>query len=154
MFDIIDIVLLNEDYIYDLVELEKECFSDPWSEAMFMGDLLSEYTYYYGTFNEDGKLIGYIGMWMTVDGGEITNVAVHPEYRRKGIAFSLVENIVKICKVNNLEYINLEVRESNCKAISLYTKFGFEQVGLRKNYYKYPTENAILMTKTLCERTD
>lgn len=154
MFCIYDIVLLNEDYINELVELEKICFEDPWSLNMFLGDLRSADTCYFGVFNENGSLIGYCGMWMTVDGGEITNVAVRPDYRRKGIASSLVDNLIKICKVNNLFFINLEVRESNCKAISLYNKLGFEKVGLRKNYYKNPTENAVLMTKNLDERID
>ncbi len=154
MFRIFDIVLLNEDYTDELFELEKKCFSDPWSAKMFMGDLQSEYTCYFGTFNEEGYLIGYAGMWISVDGGEITNVAVHPDYRRKGIACSLVENLIEICRVNNLKFINLEVRESNCKAISLYNKLGFEKVGLRKKYYKNPTEDAVLMTKNLYEGID
>ncbi len=152
MFGIIDVVLLNEDNINELVQLENICFSDPWSATMFLGDLQSEYTCYFGTFNDDGKLIGYAGMWISVDCGEITNVAVHPDYRRNGIAAELVGNLIKICRVNGLSDINLEVRESNCKAISLYNKLGFEKVGIRKNYYKNPTENAILMTKKLAER--
>lgn len=151
MFDIIDIFLLTEDNVEELAELEKQCFRDPWSVQMLLGDLQSEYTYYYGTYDEKGTLIGYIGMWMTVDCGEITNVAVHPDYRRKGIASALIENLMKICIVNNLDFINLEVRESNSNAISLYEKYGFKEVGLRKNYYKNPIENAVLMTKNLCE---
>ena len=154
MFGIFDIVLLSEEYIDELVELEKICFSDPWSKVMFMGDLQSEYTCYFGAFDDYGKLIGYAGMWMSVDGGEITNVAVHPDYRRKGIASMLVDNLIQICRVNKLPSLLLEVRENNCKAISLYTKKGFKKVGMRKNYYKNPKENAVLMTKTLEERID
>jgi len=154
MFGIFDIVLLSEEYVKELVELEKICFSDPWSETMFFGDLQSEHTCYFGTFNELGRLIGYAGMWMSVDGGEITNVAVHPEYRRKGIACLLIENLIKICEVNNMNFLNLEVRESNSNAISLYSKLGFEKVGLRKKYYKNPAEDAVLMTKYLFERND
>ena len=154
MFDIIDVVLLNEEYLKELVELEKICFSDPWSETMFLGDLQSDYTCYFGTFDESGVLIGYAGMWMSVDGGEITNVAVHPDHRRMGIACLLINNLMRICVVNNMKFLNLEVRESNCNAISLYSKLGFEKVGLRKNYYKNPNENAVLMTKYLFERND
>ncbi len=154
MFDIFDVVLLSEDNIDELVELEKKCFSDPWSSTMFLGDLRSNDTCYFGVFNNNGDLVGYAGMWLTIDGGEITNVAVHPDYRRKGIASSLVHNLIKICKANNLFFINLEVRESNCKAISLYKQNGFKKVGERKNYYKNPTESALLMTKTLSERID
>ena len=66
----------------------------------------------------------------------------------------LINNLMRICVVNNMKFLNLEVRESNCNAISLYSKLGFEKVGLRKNYYKNPNENAVLMTKYLVERND
>ena len=151
---IIDIVLLNEDYIDELVKLENKCFSDPWSASMFLGDLKSEHTYYFGAYNKKDELIGYIGMWNVGDTSEITNIAVHPDYRRKGIATKLVNELETLCLDIDILYINLEVRESNCKAISLYNKLGFEKVGLRKNYYKNPAENAILMTKNLNERID
>lgn len=154
MFIIFNVVLLNDDYVEELVELERKCFKDPWSATMFSGDLQSEFTYYFGIFNKDGMLVGYAGMWVSVDVGEITNVAVHPDYRRQGIASLLINNLIDVCRINNLSSINLEVRENNCKAISLYNKLGFEKVGLRKNYYKNPTENAVLMTKYLFERND
>lgn len=149
MFDIINVIVVNEKYADKLAELEKQCFSDPWTGNMFLGDLKSEHTCYFGAFDENNNLIGYAGMWISVDDGQITNVAVHPDFRRKGIAYSLVINLVQVCKHKNLESITLEVRESNDNAISLYEKLGFERVGLRKNYYKNPSENAILMTKTL-----
>lgn len=151
---IIDIVLLNEYHIDELVKLENKCFSDPWTVSMFLGDLKSEHTYYFGAYNKNNELIGYIGMWNVGDASEITNIAVHPDYRRKGIATELVNELETLCLDIDILYINLEVRESNCKAISLYDKLGFEKVGLRKNYYKNPTENAILMTKNLNERID
>lgn len=144
-----DVILLNELNIDELVSLEEKCFSSPWTKNMFLGDLKSENTCYYGAFDENYNLIGYAGMWISIDDGQITNVAVHPDFRRKGIAYSLVLNLVQACKHKNLESITLEVRESNNNAISLYEKLGFERVGLRKNYYKNPSENAILMTKTL-----
>ena len=81
-------------------------------------------------------------------------MAVHPDHRRMGIACLLINNLMRICVVNNMKFLNLEVRESNCNAISLYSKLGFEKVGLRKNYYKNPNENAVLMTKYLVERND
>lgn len=147
MFVIIKVILLNEEYVEKLVKLENECFSDPWTANMFIGDLKNENTCYFGAFDDD-KLIGYAGMWMSVDDGQICNVAVHPDYRRKGIGTSLVISLIQVCKRKKLSSITLEVRESNEKAILLYKKLGFERVGLRKNYYKNPTENAILMTKT------
>lgn len=144
-----DIILLNELNIDELVSLEEKCFSSPWTKNMFLGDLKSEHTYYLGAFSENKDLIGYIGMWDVGDTGEITNVAVHPQYRRRGIASLLITELHNICIDKCISYINLEVRESNNNAVSLYEKHGFETVGLRKNYYKNPTENAILMTKTL-----
>lgn len=154
LFGIEDVVLLSKENADKLVELENKCFTSPWTYTMFVGDLESEHTYYFGTFNDKNEITGYIGMWHVGDTAEITNVAVHPHYRRKGIATKLVFELEKLCIEKCIEYINLEVRESNFSAISLYTKFGFEKVGLRKNYYKNPTENAILMTKRLCERND
>lgn len=148
MFGIIKIILLTEEHIDELVELEKSCFSSPWTKQMFLGDIQSQQTCYFGAFDENGNLVGYAGMWLSVDEGQITNVAVHPDYRRKGIAHSLVINLVQVCKRKGLASITLEVRESNINAISLYRKLGFLDVGLRKNYYKNPGENALLMTKT------
>ena len=142
------IVNLTEEYIESLVGLEKLCFDEPWTKGMFMGDLLSEYTCYFAAIDDDDKVIGYVGMWISVDEGQITNVAVHPDFRRKNVATELLSRLFDICSERGLESITLEVRESNEKAINLYEKNGFSPVGMRKNYYKNPTENAVLMTKT------
>ena len=141
--------------ISKLVELENLCFDDPWSENMLLEDLKNDNTLYIGAFIDDSILVGYIGIWEIGDTGEITNVAVHPNYRKMGMASMLLEKLIEYCCNDGFRFINLEVRESNLPAINLYTKFGFEKVGLRKNYYKNPTENAVLMTKTLPdERVD
>ena len=140
--------MLNKEHINKLVELEKLCFSSPWTKQMFLGDLESEQTCYFGAFDNE-TLVGYAGMWTTIDDGQITNVAVHPEYRRKGIGKALVLNLISECKIKNLLSVTLEVRESNINAILLYDKLGFLRVGMRKNYYKNPNENALLMTKGL-----
>lgn len=141
--------------ISKLAELENLCFDDPWSENMLLEDLKNDNTLYIGAFIDDSILVGYIGIWEIGDTGEITNVAVHPNYRKMGMASMLLEKLIEYCCNDGFRYINLEVRESNLPAINLYTKFGFEKVGLRKNYYKNPTENAVLMTKTLPdERVD
>ena len=148
-FNMYKVVSLTEEYIKSLVELEQICFDEPWTEGMFLSDIKNEHTVYYAVIDAD-KVIAYVGMWITVDEGQITNVAVHPDYRRKGIAKSLLKKLYDVCLQNKLESITLEVRESNVKAIALYKNEGFENVGLRKNYYKNPTENAILMTKAFC----
>ena len=148
MFVIIKVVLLNEEHTDNLLKLENKCFSKPWTANMFVGDLKSEHTRYLGAFAENDDLVGYIGMWNAGDAGEITNVAVHPDYRRKGIATLLMDELCSFSQDSGLKQLNLEVRESNGGAIALYEEFGFEKVGLRKNYYKNPAENALLMTKT------
>lgn len=146
------VIPLTEEYIDSLVNLEQVCFDHPWTKGMFLGDLKSEHTVYFTVVNDKNEVIAYAGMWIAVDEGQITNVAVHPDYRRQGIANMLLEQLYDVCVKNNLIYITLEVRESNIKAISLYKNNGFENVGLRKNYYKNPTENAILMTKEICHK--
>ena len=96
---------------------------------------------------ENGEVIGYIGMNVVIDEGYIYNVAVKSEHRNKGAASALINELVTFGKKNNFSFITLEVRESNEKARSIYSKFGFVKVGERKNYYSEPKENAILMTK-------
>ncbi len=154
MFYINYIDVLDECDISKLVELENMCFQDPWSENMFLGDLRNDNTSYLGAFIDDNILVGYIGMWEIGDTGEITNVAVHPNYRKMGIASMLLEKLIEYCRNDGFMFLNLEVRESNIPAIKLYEKFNFKKVGLRKNYYKNPTENAILMTNTFSEERD
>ena len=141
--------MLDENDILKLSELENMCFDDPWSEKMLLEDLKNDNTLYIGAFVDDSILVGYIGIWNLGDTADITNVAVHPQYRKMGMASMLLEKLIEYC--NEYKYITLEVRESNVPALNLYSKFGFEKVGLRKNYYKNPTENAVLMTKTLSE---
>lgn len=131
-------------YSGELTELEAKCFGDPWTQKMFIDSLSSKYTQAIGAFCGD-KLVGYI-MWIYAgDCFEILNVATDPEMRRLGIArrmIILLSGYAAECKIEN---ILLEVRESNTAARSLYDSLGFRPVGVRKNYYKNPVENAILM---------
>ncbi|MDY6059110.1 MAG: ribosomal protein S18-alanine N-acetyltransferase, partial [Candidatus Fimenecus sp.] len=92
---------------------------------------------------------GYIGSFNVVGEISITNVAVGEKFRKKGVATRLLEHLEKVSREKNAEFITLEVRESNENAIDLYRKCGFSEVGLRKKFYSHPTENAVLMTKTL-----
>ena len=144
------IISLTEEYIDSLVELDKICFDDPWTKGMFLGDINSGQTCYFAVLNDADEVIGYAGMWLTADEGQITNIAVHPQYRRKNIATDLLCKLFKVCHDKNIRNITLEVRRSNSSAAALYEKAGFEVVGTRKNYYKKPVEDAILMTKTFC----
>lgn len=140
---------LTKDSLQELVKLEQACFEHPWTEAMFQGDLDNPLTVYYGAFF--GKApVGYIGMWCVADEGQITNVAVHPDYRRQGLAQQLIGKLLAVAKEKQLACLTLEVREHNEKAICLYEKMGFLTVGRRKGYYE-GKEDALLMTLFLEE---
>ena len=115
---------------------------------MLSGDIENKNTVYFAMINPDGKMVGYAGMYVTPFDGQITNIAVHPDFRRMKIATRLLNKLFDVCVQSGLEAITLEVRESNESAIKLYEKEGFSSVGLRKNYYKNPLDNALLMTKT------
>lgn len=143
---IYSIVSASKKHIGGMVRLENECFSIPWTEGMFVKDFNNEHTCYFVALNGD-EVIGYCGMWVLTDEGQITNIAVSSEYRNLGIATDLIEKLFEICIKRHLLSITLEVREGNIPAVNLYKKLGFKEVGLRKNYYKNPSENALLMTK-------
>lgn len=138
---------MEPSHLSEAEELEKLCFSAPWSAGMILGELKNPLSHYIAAVGDDDTLIGYAGMQAVLDEGYIANVAVLPEYRRKGVAVSLISALISFSLENGLAFLTLEVRESNLPAISLYEKFGFEKVGRRKNYYRLPTEDAILMTR-------
>jgi len=95
----------------------------------------------------DNKIVGYGGFWVVVDEGHITNIAVHPEYRSKGIGSKIMEGLIELAKKNGIISMTLEVRESNIVAQHLYAKFGFRPLGRRKGYYQDNNEDAIIMWK-------
>ena len=139
---------MTSGYLDDVYILETECFSHPWSKQSLEEELNNE-TSLFLVAKEENEVIGYIGMSIVIDEGYIFNVAVRENYRNKGVATALINELVTYGKKNNFSFITLEVRESNLPAISLYSKFGFIKAGERKNYYSNPKENAILMTKYL-----
>ena len=129
----------------ELAELDKEVFSVPWSEKSFLEEFENRLAVYY-IAKEENKIIGYAGFWHVADEGDITNIAVKQEYRRKGIASRLIETIIKEADRRKLLLLTLEVRELNAAAIKLYEKFGFKIIGKRKRYYTNPAEDALIMT--------
>ncbi|MDD5902491.1 MAG: ribosomal protein S18-alanine N-acetyltransferase [Oscillospiraceae bacterium] len=145
-FEIADVRL---EHIDEIELLEKQCFSVPWSRQALISQLPDDMHFFIAAFNDSGRVLGYVGMMYVLDEGYISNVAVSPECRRLGIADKLIESLIKRASEKNLSFVTLEVRESNLPAIELYRKNGFSDVGMRKNYYNKPTENAILMTKFL-----
>jgi ribosomal-protein-alanine N-acetyltransferase len=135
--------MTSED-VKELAELEALCFSVPWSEKSFFEETMNPVARYF-LAKEDEKIVGYGGIWLVSGEGNITNIAVHPEYRKRGIASKILEALLSVS--GDCEQIFLEVRQSNTAAIGLYEKYGFKKYGIRKNYYHLPTENAILMMR-------
>lgn len=129
--------------------IEKECFGDSaWSYDSVRAFVENEFSHVTAA-SSDGKTVGYAGVIVVAGEGEITNVAVLPEYRRRGIARSLVNAIEKTAVELSAELLHLEVRESNIAARALYGSLGFATVGRRRGYYTHPREDAVLMTKIL-----
>ncbi|NLM74304.1 MAG: ribosomal protein S18-alanine N-acetyltransferase [Clostridiaceae bacterium] len=127
-----------------IMELEHLCFSIPWTRGMFEEELLNPGAIYI-VAEVEGRICGYAGMWKVIDEGHITNIAVHPDYRRRGYGAALIENLISIARNNGINAITLEVRPSNRAAISLYERFGFKTFGRRKNYYADNNEDALIM---------
>lgn len=134
----------------DLVcEIESLSFKTPWSRESFAEELTKNSLARYIVAKVDGKVAAYGGMWIVLDEGHITNIAVHPDYRGRKIGEKLVRALIQKAKDNNAASITLEVRASNDAARSLYKKLGFEDSGIRKGYYADSGEDAIIMWKTL-----
>lgn len=143
-----EIRFMQAEDISAIAELEKVCFSDPWSENSIASELDNELSCWLVAI-EEGKLAGYVGSQTVLDGSDMMNIAVAPEYRRKGIAEALVVALVAELKKRKSICLLLEVRASNIPAITLYEKLSFVQVGLRKNYYRNPKEDALILRKEL-----
>ncbi len=144
----IEIISMNESHVASIAQLEKLCFSDPWSENSIATELNSRLSYWLVAV-EDGEVVGYIGSQSVLGESDMMNVAVHPDHRRRGIAEMLVNALSHDLKERANVCLTLEVRVSNAPAIALYEKLGFQQVGLRKNYYRNPKEDALILRKAL-----
>ena len=142
------IVPMTADHLDDIARLEQICFSRPWSRRMLAEELENQCAAFLVAL-EPGtdKVIGYAGLLVMADEGYIANVAVFPEYRRRGVAEQIIQVFCDFAQGNHLAFLTLEVRPSNAPAISLYNSFGFEEVGRRKNYYDLPREDALILTR-------
>ena len=141
------IVPMNADHLDEIAELERICFSTPWSRNMLAEELDNACSAFLVAEDDAGKVAGYAGLQVILDEGYITNVAVRPECRRNGIAGKLLQVFLDFGQANHLAFLTLEVRASNYDAIALYGSRGFRSVGRRKNYYEHPKEDAVIMTK-------
>lgn len=125
-------------------QIEEACFSTPWSLENFKAVFRYEYNHYLTAWDGE-KIVGFIGLMEVAGEGDITNVAVLPSHRKRGIGDQLVSSMIALAKEREISKIMLEVRASNEAAIHLYEKYGFEFLCIRKNYYQKPTEDANIM---------
>lgn len=125
--------------------LDTLCFAAPWSETSFRQEVTANNLALYLVSEIDGALTGYAGVWAIVDEGHITNVAVHPDCRRQGIARALMQVLIRSCEEAGILRQTLEVRPSNEAALRLYKGFGFREAGRRKGYYEDNGEDALIM---------
>ncbi|MHC8515410.1 ribosomal protein S18-alanine N-acetyltransferase [Sporosarcina sp. ITBMC105] len=128
-----------------VVGIEEESFATPWTEEVFAHEMNgNDYAHYIVAVQED-EVIGHCGMWVVLDECHITNVAVRKHMRGNGIGEALMRKAIELCKANEVRLMTLEVRVSNETAKNLYRKLGFQDGGIRKNYYTDDHEDALVM---------
>jgi len=137
---------MNASHVAQVAQLETICFSDPWSEKSIASELENKLSCWLVAV-ENGNVTGYIGSQTVCGETDMMNVAVHPDHRRKGIAETLILSLVEQLKVVKSHCLTLEVRASNAPAIALYEKLDFSEIGRRKNYYRNPREDALILRK-------
>lgn len=143
--------IMTQNHIDEILNIEKKCFpGDEWSRPMFESEIDNELSIFIVGVdeNKNDMVACYACIWLVLDIGDITNIAVAPDYRRQGLGEHTLQLLIDLSNENSMNIINLEVKEDNTPALNLYKKMGFVEVGKRKNYYK-DNKNAILMTKYL-----
>ena len=141
-----EIVRMSISDVPAVAELERKCFSDPWSERSVAAELENPLSLWLVALL-GRTVVGYVGSQSAMEQADMMNIAVNPDYRRQGIAESLIERLVAELKDKQVSSLTLEVRASNAPAIALYRKLGFIQVGKRSNYYRNPREDALILRK-------
>lgn len=137
---------MNSSHISAIAQLEKVCFSDPWSEASVASELGNRLSLWIVAM--DGEtLVGYVGSQTVLGESDMMNIAVAPDARRRGIAQGLIAALIQALTETGCHSLSLEVRVSNEPARMLYEKLGFQQVGCRRNYYRNPREDALILRK-------
>ena len=137
---------MTAEHVPQIADLEKCCFSDPWSENSIASELDNPLSLWFVAMDGD-RLVGYVGSQSVMGWADMMNIAVNPEYRRQGIARALVECLEKGLREHDVTCLTLEVRASNAPAQALYKELGFLQVGCRPNYYRNPKEDALILRK-------
>lgn len=140
---------MKMEHLAEVLEIEKSSFPNPWSWQSFRYEVQENAKALYLVAVHENKVIGYIGNWFVLNEGHITNLAVHPCYRGKGMGKKLIVTLLKIGARENIASYTLEVRVSNIVAQRLYRRLGFQEAGIRKNYYQNNQEDALIMWKHL-----
>jgi ribosomal-protein-alanine N-acetyltransferase len=143
----ISITKMSREHLSEVAAIEEMSFSVPWS-AESLELMLTEQASALVAL-EDGKVIGYVGMMCVLEEGQIINVAVHPDARRRGVGRALMQAAEAYAKERGIVFLSLEVRESNIAARSMYSSLGWIEQGIRKGFYSHPVENACVMTKSI-----
>ncbi|HZG72081.1 MAG TPA: ribosomal protein S18-alanine N-acetyltransferase [Chondromyces sp.] len=134
-----------------VVEIENSSFAVPWTRESFQNEMFLNRFAIYTIAELNGEIIGYCGMWLVIDESQITNIALLPEYRGKGYGEQLLRYVMNLAREKGAVVMTLEVRVSNSSAQSLYRKLGFQDGGIRKNYYSDNQEDALVMWVNLNE---
>ena len=137
---------MNKEHVSQIAQLEAQCFSDPWSEKSVASELENPLSLWL-VAEENGQVFGYVGSQTVLDESDMMNVAVDPGFRRQGVARALIEALIAELSKMGSRCLRLEVRVSNENARALYARMGFQQLGLRKNYYHNPKEDALILGK-------
>lgn len=146
-------ITVSNNYANDIYEIEKECFSEPWS-LKGIKDTIDNENSYFVVCELGNSIIGYAGMYVVCDEGYVYNIAVKKMYRNFGIGKTLLNKLLIHCNDKGLKFLSLEVRQTNLAAMNLYRKYEFLKVGIRKNFYSFPQEDAVIMTKYFKDNGD
>ena len=143
----VQIRIMNENAAVEVAKISILSFSSPWSTESYIQEIKNPVALYLVAVINN-NIVGFIGTWNVLDESHITNVAVHPDFRKQKIGSLLLENLINTCeKQHNTSSFDLEVRANNMPAQKLYSKFGFKNNGIRKGYYTDNKEDAILMCR-------
>ncbi len=146
-----DIIIrkMEEKDLDRIMEIEKDAFTTPWPKESFLLEITKNQLARYIVAEIDNMVVGYGGIWLILDEGHITNIAVESKYRKMGVGKAIVEGLIYLCTKQGIKAMTLEVRESNISAQNLYKKYGFVESGVRPKYYADDNEDAIIMWKKL-----
>jgi ribosomal-protein-alanine N-acetyltransferase len=142
----LEVCPFKKEYIDEILSIEELSFHDPWSKDSMEKELQNSFARYL-VVKSSGKVIGYGGMWLILDEGHITNVAVHPDFRGIGAGNLILKSLIELGKIESIIALTLEVRSSNNVAQNLYYKYGFLLEGIRKGYYADNNEDALILWK-------